>query len=235
MVKRKYHETIDWGEYWKAAKGDKVADNTPMAKYTVKPLLEFFEKKGVPDTYADVGCGLGSAVFSVAEKYPDTEVVGYDCIERILGLNHEKAVEKGYDNVSFEKADLPDFHPDRRFDMISSFFTLCYISDLKKMLNNLYDAVDPGGYLMITYHNEYAQNFFKKVAEDPEEYLDENASWRPEKFEERFELVLNGESLLSHRKIHDILGTWPQSVWDITEEADRYDAWEMNPLVFIPK
>ncbi|MFW6376166.1 MAG: class I SAM-dependent methyltransferase [Thermoplasmatota archaeon] len=156
MVKRRYHETIDWGEYWKAAKGDKVTDKTPKAKYTVEPLLEFFEKKGVPDTYADVGCGLGSAVFSVAEEYPDTETVGYDCIDRILGINLDKAVEEGYDNISFKKADLPDFYPDRQFEVITSFFTLCYISDIKKMLQNLYDAVKPGGYLIITYHNKYA-------------------------------------------------------------------------------
>ena len=31
------------------------------------------------------------------------------------------------------------------------------------------------------------------------------------RFEERWRLVLDGENLLSHERIHGVLGTWPRS------------------------
>ncbi|WP_211334027.1 class I SAM-dependent methyltransferase [Halopiger aswanensis] len=138
-------------------------------------------------------------------------------------------------DVTFERAVLPEFDPDRQFDVVSSFYTLCYVADVERALQNLFDAVVPGGYLLITYHNEYAQSIFESIAESPTDYLDETSAWDPDHFAERFELVIGGENLLSYRRIRDVLGSWPQSVWSVAENAERYDAWRQNPFVFVPK
>jgi SAM-dependent methyltransferase len=235
MLETTYRGTIDWDEYWDDADEKDMDDASPSTKYIVDPLSEFFEARGRPETYADVGCGPGAAVFQVADQYPETTVVGYDAAPAVLEENRERAREEGYENVSFEDAVLPEFDPDQQFDAVSCFYTLCYVADIEQALENLYDAVAPGGYLVITYHNRHAQRMFQHMADSPDDYLDEDGAWKPGRFADRFELVIEGESLLSYRKIHDVLGSWPQSVWSVAEDSERYGAWKMNPLVFVPK
>lgn len=230
-----YDGTIDWTEYWRHAdEGDREAASG-SARYLLEPLREFFAERGVPDTYADVGCGPGAAVLEVAKQYPETTVFGYDSAEPILEENRRRARREGDANVSFERAVLPEFDPEQQFDVVSSFYTLCYVADVDRALQNLFDAVAPGGYLLFTYHNEYARSMFESIAESPHEYLDETSAWDPDHFAERFELILNGESLLSYRRIREVLGSWPQSVWSVADESERYDAWRQNPFVFVPK
>lgn len=235
MSETSYRGTIDWDDYWDSADEKDTEDASPSTEYIIDPLREFFETRGAPGTYADVGCGPGAAVFDVAERNPAASVVGYDAAEAVLANNRERAREEGFDNVSFEHARLPEFDPDQQFDAVTCFYTLCYVADVEAALQNLYDAVAPGGYLVITYHNEYAQRMFQSMADSPEEFLDEDGAWKPGRFADRFELVLEGESTLSYRQIHDVLGSWPQSLWSLAEESERFDAWRMNPVVFVPK
>lgn len=230
-----YNRTIDWDRYWDEKNVPEAVDSSPSAEHIVDPLLRFIDKKGRPDRYADVGCGAGAAVFSVAEAYPETTVIGYDSAEAVLEANREFVRQQGLTNVEFNRAVLPAFETERQFDIVSSFFTLCYVADVERALRNLYDAVAPGGYLVVTYHNQYAQSLFRKIADSPHEHLDEASTWDPDRFADRFQLVLDGRSLLSYDRIHDVLGTWPQSVWSITENFERYGAWRQNPLVYIPK
>lgn len=235
MTANAYDRTIDWDQYWSEADAEDRADANASAEFVVDPLLEFLAERGPPDSYADVGCGAGAAVFAVANRYPETTVVGYDAAEPALEAGRGRAREAGRTNVSLERGVLPDFDPNRQFDVVSSFFTLCYVADVERALRSLYDAVAPGGALVFTYHNRLAQSQFSTVAESPEEYLDESARFDPDRYADRFELVLSGDSLLSYDRIHDALGTWPRSVWSLAEEAERYGAWRQNPLVYVPK
>ncbi|WP_330630842.1 hypothetical protein [Halocatena halophila] len=57
----------------------------------------------------------------------------------------------------------------------------------------------------------------------------------PDRFAQRFRLVLEGESTLSYRQIHAAIGTWPRSFWEFTEKPDERWAWNHAPLVWIPK
>ena len=230
-----YDSTIDWNRYWSEADDEGRDDANASAEFVADAFFEFLEETSDPDAYADVGCGGGVLALDVAERYPEATVVGYDAADPVLAANRERAREEGRENVSFERAVLPDFDPDRQFDVVSCFFTLCYIADVERALRNLYDAVAPGGHLVLTYHNRYAQSLFGRIAESPEDYLDESSAWDPERFPERFELVIEGESVLSYERVHDALGTWPQSVWSTVEDAEKYGAWRQNPLVYVPK
>jgi SAM-dependent methyltransferase len=235
MTANAYERTIDWNQYWNEADAEDRADANASAEFVVDPLLELLEERGPPNSYADVGCGAGAAAFAVADRYPETTVVGYDAADPALEAARERTREAGRTNVSFERAVLPDFDPERTFDVISAFFTLCYVEDVERAIRALYDAVAPGGVLVFTYHNRLARSRFRAVAESPEEYLDESSRFDPDTYADRFELVLSGESLLSYDRIHDALGTWPRSVWSVAEEAERYGAWRQNPLVYVPK
>lgn len=129
---------------------------------------------------------------------------------------------------------LPDFDPDRQFELVTAFFTLCYVPQVERALQALYDAVAPGDHLVMNYHNRHARSLFETFARDPHEYLGAESTWDPDHFTDRFELVLEGENLLSYDRIQQTLDTWPESVWSVVD-AERYGAWKQNPLVYVPK
>jgi trans-aconitate methyltransferase len=236
MTEQPYTDTIDWDEYWDGADETVREDTSPSADLVLEPFVEFLAAR-LPDglnAYADVGCGPGDLVFEVAKRYSDATVIGYDAAEAVLAENRELADEAGL-NVTFEQAILPEFDPDRQFDVISCLFTLCYVAEVERTLERLYEAVEPGGCLVVHYHNRLAQAHYSNIAESPHEYLDEDSAWNPETFADRFELVVEGKSLLSYERIHDVLGTWPQSVFSVADDANRYGAHRYEPLVYVPK
>lgn len=236
MSDQRYRKTIDWDEYWNEADSSVRSDTSPSADLVVEPFVEFLAARlpDGPDTYADVGCGPGDLVFEVTDRYPETTAVGYDTAESVLAANRKREQAASSD-VSFEQAHLPEFDPGARFEVVSCLFTLCYVTGIERALKNLYDAVESGGYLIVHYHNRLAQAHYSAIADSPHEYLGEDSVWDPETFSDRFELVVAGQSLLSYRRICELLGTWPQSVFSVADDADRYDAHRHEPLVYIPK
>jgi SAM-dependent methyltransferase len=245
-------ETIDWDRYWAEADDEDREGATPSDHHATDVVARFIDATGVPDAFADVGCGTGRVAFDVAERHPETTVVGYDAAEEVLAENRERARaarsaaerpsgdqprvrERGIENVDFDRAVLPEFDPGREFDVVFSYFTLCYVADVERALERLYDAVAPGGYLVFNYQNRLARAHWQRMADDPDTYLGEDSSFDPERFAERFRLLLDGENLLSYDRIHDALGTWPRSVWSVVEKPDVRWAWRHHPLVYVPK
>lgn len=237
MTENIFSGTIDWDRYWEGADDDVRADTSPSADFVVGPLQGFLTAMVPtgPNSYADIGCGPADLALAVAKRYPDATVFGYDSAEAVLAENRNRVREAGPVDVTFERAVLPEFEPGRRFDVVSCLFTLCYVADVERAIRNFYDTLAPGGYLLLHYHNRLAQAHYRRIAETPNEYLDESTAWNPETFADRFELVVEGESLLSYERIHDVLGTWPQSVFSVADGAEQYGAHRYEPLVFVPK
>ena len=227
-------ETIDWDEFWTGTDDATDGHANPSARHVVDVLPAFFDARGVPGSVADVGCGAGVVAFDLARRYPDATVVGYDAAETVLAENRARARDRGLDNLAFERAVLPDF-PDREFDAVFSYFTLPYVADPERALRNMYDAVAPGGDLVFNYHNRYAMAHWRRMAADPDEFFGEDSAFDRDRFEDRFRLLLDSENHLSYEKIHDALGTWPQSVWSVVDRPDKRWAWNHFPLVFVPK
>jgi Methylase involved in ubiquinone/menaquinone biosynthesis len=233
MTETPYDGTINWDKYWQEAADPIDDDANGSMELIVNPLFEFIDEKGVPDSYADVGCGGGELAFTVAKRHSDTTVVGYDAAAPVVAQNRCRANGQDYPAVQFDRAVLPEFSPDQEFELVTAFFTLCYVPEVEASLQALYDAVAPGGHLVITYHNRYAQSLFATYAQDPHEHFGSDSVFDPDTFADRFELVIDGESLLSYTRIQERLNTWPQSVWSVIE-AEPYGARKQNPLVFVP-
>ncbi len=229
-----YDATIDWDDYWRGADDDDRAAASPVAMHADEVLAAFLAETGVPDAVADVGCGAGAAAFHVAERFPETTVVGYDAAAPALAANRERADERGIDDVSFERAVLPDFAPDRRFGVVFSYFTLCYVRDVERALEHLYDAVAPGGYLVVNYQTEGARERWREMAGGPDERF-ADSPFDPDTFEERFAALLAGDSVLSAERIEAVLGTAPERVWSVVDRPDTRWAWDDHPLVSVPK
>ena len=85
-------------------------------------------------TMADVGCGRGRALITLAEAFPKSRFVGFDAFEPTVALATERAKAAGVaDRVSFEHLDGGAGLPDT-FDVIATF-------------DVVHDAVDPLGLL----------------------------------------------------------------------------------------
>lgn len=235
MTRARFQHTLDWEDYWTDADEDDRESSSPSAQLICEPLLEFLEKTNPPTSFADVGCGTGVLAEAVAERYPSATVVGYDAARAVVEENRERVRREGPESVAYEQATLPAFEPGRQFDVVTCFYTLCYVADVEAALQALYHAVAPGGHLVFTYHNRMGSAHFRRMAEEPEQYFDEDSTFDAERFPERFQLLIEGENLLSYERIAEILGTRPRSVWSVAEDAEKYGAWRHNPLVYVPK
>lgn len=231
---RRYDGTIDWDRYWAEADEQQRADSAPGGEHAPDVLVEFLDEIG-GDSLADVGCGPGRTVFEVAERRPEVTVVGYDAAESVLAENRERARERGVRNVRFEQAALPEFDPSRTFDVVFSYFTLCYVREVERALRSLYDTVAPGGYLVFNYLNPDARECCLTAADSPGEHADNPFVFDPDRFTERFRALLDGDSVLSRERVADALDVEPVDAWTVVEQPDRRWAWHHVPLVCVPK
>ena len=72
----------------------------------------------------DLGCGRGRALMKMAERFPQSEFVGYDLSTAAIGWASEQAATRGLDNLRFEVRDLSDFDRSAEpaaFDFITTF------------------------------------------------------------------------------------------------------------------
>jgi trans-aconitate methyltransferase len=222
-------ETIDWTAFWRDADDADRESANAAANHAADLVPAFAAERGGVDSAADVACGGAELTFSLADRFPDADVRGYDVAEPVLAENRERAASDGVENVAFERGVLPDFDPGREFDLVACCYALDYVADSEAALQTLYDAVAPGGDLVVTYTNRLGRAHFQRVVDDPPEEVD------PERYAERFSLVLAGESTLSYDAIHDALGTWPRSMWEVVDKPEERWAWRNHPLVWLPK
>ncbi|MFC7213996.1 class I SAM-dependent methyltransferase [Saliphagus sp. GCM10025334] len=235
MTDTPFEQTIDWNRFWETADADDRAGATPSTHHLTDLLEDFVAAKGVPDSVADVGCGPGEVAFTVAKRHPETSVVGYDAADSILAANRDRACSSGVENVCFERAVLPEFDPGRQFDLVCCYATLCYVDDTERALRALYDAVTPGGHLVLGYITEAGRDHYDGRLADPDAWREHDPDFDPHGFARRFRLVLEGESTLSESAIEDALGTPPRQFWEFTEKPEERWAWDHVPLVWLPK
>lgn len=88
---------------------------------------------------------------------------------------------------------------------------------------------------MLQYPSRLGRAHRQRVLDEPERFVDDSDNFDADRFAERFQLVLDGENLLSYEKIHDTLGTWPRSLWEVVDEPDEPWAWRHFPTVWVPK
>lgn len=70
---------------------------------------------------ADIGCGAGSAVCTMAEAFPESRFTGYDISRHALAIAKEKAVSRGLKNVRFVDARDEAIAEDGRFGFVTTF------------------------------------------------------------------------------------------------------------------
>ena len=99
---------------------------------------------------ADVGCGTGHAIVTMAAAFPASTFVGYDIAEDALERGRAEAAERGLTNAHFEAQDAADLVPGTPFDLITSIDAIHDQVDPVGAVRSIFGALVPGGtYVMV--------------------------------------------------------------------------------------
>lgn len=90
------------------------------------------------------------------------------------------------------------------------------------------------GVLLLGYTNHFGKSHYENVVPNPPDPEDAGRKIDPDRFAERFSLVLSGESTLSCRQIQDALDTWPRSLWKVVDKPEKRWMWRNHPVVWVP-
>jgi ubiquinone/menaquinone biosynthesis C-methylase UbiE len=98
----------------------------------------------------DVGCGSGDVTFELARLTgPAGSVTGLDMDQVKVGLATDEAAARGLANVTFRTANIRDWAEPGAYDLVFSRFLLQHLADPGAALARLWDAVRPGGVLVV--------------------------------------------------------------------------------------
>jgi SAM-dependent methyltransferase len=97
----------------------------------------------------DAGCGRGSALIAMAQRFPRSRFTGYDLCEDAIGQAAATAQALELGNLLFQARDLSDFDESSCFDLVTSFDAVHDQRSPQALLCSLHAALRPGGtYLM---------------------------------------------------------------------------------------
>jgi SAM-dependent methyltransferase len=97
----------------------------------------------------DVGCGEGVFTFEIAKLIGAGKVTGIDIDTKVLERNRELQKQIGVSNCSFEYGDILDFKESNKYDLVLTVDNLEHIADDVGALKSMYQALAPGGRLIV--------------------------------------------------------------------------------------
>ncbi len=95
-----------------------------------------------PRSVVDLGCGPGQLTVTLAQRWPAAAVEGIDSSPEMIS----KAADHAGPSVSFRVADLAQWRPAQRVDVLVSNATLQWVPGHRLLLPQLVAAVVPGGW-----------------------------------------------------------------------------------------
>lgn len=143
-----------WGEDFHHGYWPSEEDQSTIPEATDRLTRLLIEKTNFEHatTMLDIGCGIGTPTFRVAEV-ADVRIVGVSNNQEQLDEANRKAVEKGLaDRVRFEYADAIDLpYPRDAFDVVWVFEAIMHM-DRARLLREALRVLRPGGRLIVTDH-----------------------------------------------------------------------------------
>lgn len=97
---------------------------------------------------ADIGCGRGLALMHLAERFPNSRLVGYDFSKDAIDWATTEAQRRGLSNVRFEVRDVARLSDRRRFDVVFAFDAIHDQIDPHAMLAGIHRALAEDGLLL---------------------------------------------------------------------------------------
>jgi len=98
---------------------------------------------------ADVGCGSGVAVCTMAAAFPGSQFDGLDVSRHAIDRARSKAAENGLENVVFRTAAAEDLPDDNRYDLVLTLDCLHDMPRPAEAVAAIRRAIRPDGTLLI--------------------------------------------------------------------------------------
>lgn len=142
----------------------KIIGNLDVGQRIRKKHIFSTIKKLKPNgkTILDAGSGLGDYIFSLAQKYPQNQFIGIEIDSEKVNQCILKQHRLDPRNIEFIQGDLEESLPLNGFDIIYSVDVLEHIADDMKVLTNFYEALKPGGILLLHIPNINQKRYLEK-------------------------------------------------------------------------
>jgi trans-aconitate 2-methyltransferase len=98
---------------------------------------------GQPGYVVDLGCGPGNLTATLAQRWPQAKVAGFDSSPEMI----DAATSAGYPGVAFSRADVTDWVPDRSPDVIVCNAVLQWVPGHDDLLVRWADQLNADGWL----------------------------------------------------------------------------------------
>lgn len=98
----------------------------------------------------DAGSGFGQYVYYLSKKFPKASILGLDVKEEQVADCNAFFLKAGKSNIAFETADLTEIAFSNRFDLVLCVDVMEHIEEDRKVLENYFNALKPGGMLLIS-------------------------------------------------------------------------------------
>ena len=136
----------------------------------LRPALDLMARIQVdsPETVYDLGCGTGTITAILKERWPDAHVTGVDSSASMLERTPD--METG---VTWQHADLNDWHPERPADVVYSNAALHWLDNHEQLFPRLMDTVKPGGVLAVQMPENFGAPSHTSIADTVRE-----GAWR---------------------------------------------------------
>jgi trans-aconitate 2-methyltransferase len=139
-------------------------------KQRARPFFDLVSRIDVerPRRVVDLGCGTGALTATLAERWPDAEVVGLDSSPEML----EKASVQSdtHPNLSFTLRDIADWAPADGDDVIVSNAALQWVPQHGELLARWYAQLAPGAQLAVQMpanSDSPSQVLLRELADEP--------------------------------------------------------------------
>jgi len=136
----------------------------------LRPALDLMARIQVdsPEAVYDLGCGTGTITAILKERWPDAHVTGVDSSASMLERTPD--METG---VTWQHADLNDWHPERPADVVYSNAALHWLDNHEQLFPRLMDTVKPGGVLAVQMPENFGAPSHTSIADTVRE-----GAWR---------------------------------------------------------
>lgn len=141
---REIYDNAD-DELWRRVVYEPVHDGWHFANIGGRDFLDVIgaeARLGPASEVLDLCCGSGAADCYLAERF-GSAVTGLDINESQIERARRRA--QGLNQMRFLRADVADWHPDQRYDLVFALDSLTLIADLPRLFETCRAALRPGG------------------------------------------------------------------------------------------
>jgi SAM-dependent methyltransferase len=156
----------------------------------------------------DAGSGYGQYTYFMAKKLQPNNIFAIDVKAEWVADCKDFFLNKGYSNINFAVEDLTNVNHENKFDLITSVDVMEHIADDVAVFRNFYNALKPGGFLLINTPSIYGGSDVHD--EDEESFISEHARKGYSFDELESKLVPLGFNVFRSRYTY---GFWGDKAW----------------------